>query len=664
MRNPDRIPGQEMLLAYIELEPQKILEEKITLDILWDRLDSSNTSFPSLVEHVKVETAKVLPTYMCPLAYISIKTLPFTNSYKLNRGALKELANHLSAAKIQKVVSMRGASEQRPLTQEEQTLRNVWAGALKMDAESLDVRDDFFSVGGVSLKAMAVVSAARRNGLHLSVALIYKYRTIESIVSSSGQHEVHSNTHNQAFSLLDVKHKEQILERAVQQCATKAELIQDIIPVTDMQEFYLANQKLHAQSWMIRCAFDLPTGLDSERLKRAWEQLMAHYPITRTRFIHSEHGFFQVVLDSEVIRWLPDTSSFPSLDRALDEENLGFGLQPHASALLLGADRMPARLIWFVNHAISDQLMNEHVSQDLAALYADQTYSHPARPSFKSAIESRLTKPSSTSFWRSHLSGAYYKAPFKGSQLSSELANGHLILDTEVSVPSLKSSTFKVSEYSLVITALSLALARETNSKDIPFLLMRSGRVTQLPGAEDIVGPLLARAPLRVSIPNTSGEALGGMVNGDQKSGLLALLQRVQSDFEACSSHEIVSERAFQDAVREAADHLAYAYVLNFTPPVAALTVDSMGAGRECEPTRQWTYFPVDNDRRDGVGHKNRILDFFGEISNGRLDLHVIWQENAITQESIQRVLTGAEKALRLLEAGDERITVGHFMEG
>lgn len=119
---------------------------------------------------------------MIPSAYLPIASLPFSNSYELNRRALKERANSLTLTDLQKTASNKESKHQeRPLTKKEAKLRSLWEGLLHTAPETVGIRQGFFHVGGDSLEAMALISAARRSGMYFSVAELYQLRNIAEL---------------------------------------------------------------------------------------------------------------------------------------------------------------------------------------------------------------------------------------------------------------------------------------------------------------------------------------------------------------------------------------------------------------------------------------------------------------------------------------------------
>ena len=622
-----------MLIAFLEIKSPGFQPKDPNMDILWEELASSQTPFSRVVEHVKIELPNYLPSYMIPSAYIPIQSLPFVNSYKLDRRALKERANSLEISEIQGTISGKEYDHpKRHLKQNEGMLRNLWAGVLYMDPETIDIHDDFFSLGGDSLKAIALVSTARRKGMHFSVARLYQSRTIAELVQLTGE-ETFETSQIRPFSLINKADVQQIQELAIHQCGCDPQAIEDLMPVLDMQKYYLNHQRRQPGSWQVVLAMDLPSGIDSGRLQRAWEELLAYYPITRTRFVDTPLGIFQVVMNNETVKWRSE-ANMKELLEALKSEDVGFGHKAHQSALLKADDQTPSRLIWYVNHAIMDQIMSEHLTQELSALYESQVFSGLKRRPFKSVVYNRLKvdKVGSQVFWHSHLSGAKYRSLFEVAKDAKPLACTQLSCEAKINIP----GWLRISEYSVIMTAWAIVLARFAGVEDVPFFILRVGRSSELAGSEDVMGPLLTRAPLRVCVKD--------------RACVIDLLRKVDRDIEGLRNHEIVREEEFQKVSPEAAEHLLHGINVNFAPPSTGLTLSSDAL------------FPVPDDVRHGLDHQSVQFLLSGELHRSSIKMNVAWDEGLIARESIQTLLSNFKGALYHLESLDQKVTTGRVV--
>jgi amino acid adenylation domain-containing protein len=125
-------------------------------------------------EDLRGALGRTLPSYMVPGVFVFLDRLPLTPNGKVDRKALP--APELS----------RSEGDQdylAPRTPVETSLAEIWAEVLGI--ERVGVRDDFFALGGHSLKATSVLARVRdvlRADLPLSV--VFERRTIEGMASA------------------------------------------------------------------------------------------------------------------------------------------------------------------------------------------------------------------------------------------------------------------------------------------------------------------------------------------------------------------------------------------------------------------------------------------------------------------------------------------------
>lgn len=121
------------------------------------------------VEELRQYLQRRLPAYMIPGAFILLPSLPRTTNGKLDRRALKRTG--------ESGVDSRSLSDPRDTT--EAHVRQIWEELL--DRRGIGLREDFFQIGGHSLKAVALAARlSRAYGKDLPVRLIFDHGTIEA----------------------------------------------------------------------------------------------------------------------------------------------------------------------------------------------------------------------------------------------------------------------------------------------------------------------------------------------------------------------------------------------------------------------------------------------------------------------------------------------------
>ncbi|MFJ8011036.1 amino acid adenylation domain-containing protein [Streptomyces sp. NPDC096339] len=111
-----------------------------------------------------------LPEYMVPAVLTALERLPLTPNGKLDRKALP--APSADAARGD------GAGRIAPRDTIELRMARLWEQTL--GTAPIGVRDDFFALGGHSLKAFALMAAVRREfGVELPLNMVFRRRTVE-----------------------------------------------------------------------------------------------------------------------------------------------------------------------------------------------------------------------------------------------------------------------------------------------------------------------------------------------------------------------------------------------------------------------------------------------------------------------------------------------------
>ncbi|WP_341716335.1 amino acid adenylation domain-containing protein [Micromonospora sp. FIMYZ51] len=122
-----------------------------------------------LVQRVRQECADRLPEYMIPADLIAVETIPLNANGKVDRAALLESVTVTERVHV------------APRTDLEAQLAEIWAWVLKLDTVS--VVDNFFDLGGDSLRAVALVGALRVAKFPVGVRDVFVHRTVAALAA-------------------------------------------------------------------------------------------------------------------------------------------------------------------------------------------------------------------------------------------------------------------------------------------------------------------------------------------------------------------------------------------------------------------------------------------------------------------------------------------------
>lgn len=173
-----------------EIESQLKLHETIEDVVVIDRTDEQNNKY--LCAYVVGATNKLvntiglrehlqnrLPAYMIPAYFVVVPQIPLTKNGKVEVSKLP-LPN--------KTAYVETAA---PSNQIEQLLADIWKDVL--NTNNIGIHDNFFHLGGDSIKAMQIASKLRQAGYHAGIKEIMRYQDIEQLARHvvAGEKKIH-----------------------------------------------------------------------------------------------------------------------------------------------------------------------------------------------------------------------------------------------------------------------------------------------------------------------------------------------------------------------------------------------------------------------------------------------------------------------------------------
>ncbi|HEU0079377.1 MAG TPA: amino acid adenylation domain-containing protein, partial [Longimicrobiaceae bacterium] len=147
-----------------------------------------------------------LPEHMFPAAVVRLDSLPLTASGKVDRRALPAPVAERPRSGPEFVASR---------TVVEETLASIWAKVLEID--SVGIHDNFFAVGGDSMRSLMVAGLARERGLPLSIRQIARTPTIAELAAQiqAGQTMPEAEVHVAPFSMISAEDRARLPEGVV-----------------------------------------------------------------------------------------------------------------------------------------------------------------------------------------------------------------------------------------------------------------------------------------------------------------------------------------------------------------------------------------------------------------------------------------------------------------
>lgn len=124
-----------------------------------------------IVEHLE----QTLPAYSIPEHYVYLEQLPLTRAGKVDRKALPE--PHTQAATPAQALSTPLAANSKAL----KVMKQIWAEVLVK--ESIDATDNFFALGGDSIKAIMAVGKAKAAGYDITPQQLFEFHQLADLAA-------------------------------------------------------------------------------------------------------------------------------------------------------------------------------------------------------------------------------------------------------------------------------------------------------------------------------------------------------------------------------------------------------------------------------------------------------------------------------------------------
>ncbi len=237
-------PGEKRLVAYI--------------------VAPSKTDANLNTETVRAYLQTSLPDYMIPSAFVFLDELPITLNGKVDRKLLP--APDMSTQQAIRYVAPRNPTEE--------ILASIWANVLGLEGR-VGIDDNFFSLGGDSIRSIQLSGLARERGLVFPLEQLFKSGTIRALAhvldDSNPQCEPYQNL--DPFALLSQEDRAQIPED-----------IEDAYPLTELQAGMIFHSELEPGAYHVVDSVGLHCMLDLDMLQQAFERVFMRHPILRTSF--------------------------------------------------------------------------------------------------------------------------------------------------------------------------------------------------------------------------------------------------------------------------------------------------------------------------------------------------------------------------------------------
>ncbi len=441
---------------------------------------------------------RTLPAYMVPASFTRIDRIPLTPSGKADRNALPPPHEAPTAT-----------AGGQPRNRTEEVLAEVWAHVL--GREAVGIHDDYFALGGDSIRMLKVRAESEARGLRFSLTDLLRNPTVADLATRAENCDTREPEPAPApFALVtDV-------DRARLQDA------EDAYPLTRLQLGLLYHSRRHENSARYRDVFryTLEMPWHEMEFRRSFDRLTARHPALRSAFDLAGAEPLQVVrprvhggLEIADLRTLDSTAAEAEVRAHIEARRRHPYAFDRAPLYLLRAHVRPTtvELVLSFHHALLDGGSVATLLQELLQDYAHglgldvgpvEGTASPSPAAHVRLEQAALRSEESRRYWREkladceplpieafspHLPGAGRQPTSRRLDLPGALVEQMRHFAAEHSLP-VKSVLF---------AAHSLTLAMLAGTRDVTTGLITHSR-PELAGAERIAGLFLNTVPVRL----------------------------------------------------------------------------------------------------------------------------------------------------------------------
>ncbi|WP_327070517.1 non-ribosomal peptide synthetase [Kitasatospora sp. NBC_01302] len=489
-------------------------------------LTSAAEGGPDLAE-LRRHLRTTLPEYMVPASFTVLPVLPLTTNGKIDRAALPEPSGAL-------VVHAEG-ERVAPSGELEVLVAKIWSQVLDVAAAELGAHDNFFHLGGDSLRAVRVASALRAAGWSVRLQDFFAGPTVAALAAAATP---------------DLASGEEPLEQppfALITAADRAALpdgVVDAYPTATMQLAMAYHMELsggtdsyhNVNSYLVTGAFDRAL------FEQAVTEAMERHPVLRTSIdlmsfgepLQLVHGTLPAPVRVADLRQLPEQQRQAAVREEFERlRSTGFALAEAplfaASVHLLAEDAF--QLTIAEHHAILDgwsftSLLSELLRRH-AELLADPDRPPLAAPKsgfgeFVATERAAADDRAALEFWRDRLAGVdgtlHPRADLAPVAGELGVRSTERLLPGIGAVLRLAAATSGGTPKSAAFAAHLVALGRITGAPRVTSGLSVNGRLAK-DGGTEALGLFLNTVPVSAAVDGDPG-ALARLLH-EQETAML-----------------------------------------------------------------------------------------------------------------------------------------------
>lgn len=404
---------------------------------------------------IKEQLSKSLPAYMIPTHLMQLDSLPVTRNGKLDKKALPK-------------PEIFGINEYTaPRNEVEVNIAAAFAEVLGADRIGID--DNFFDLGGHSLRATRLVNLLERTmGTRFSLREVLTGKTVRKLAENF--------TLKQGAELGDYTPIAALPQKSRYEMSAA------------QKRMYVMNQMQSKHTaYNIPIIMQVEGKLDLTRLNIALKQLAQHHELLRTYFIQDKDQFLQMIVDSVEIKLELEERAIGVVTAELLEtfmQPFDLGQAPLMRVKVVAVSENKSLLILDIHHIIYDEGSAEVLLGDLSRLYSGQTLSEQlVQYKDYSAWQNAKDMSKQEKYWLKEFSGEppvlNLQTDYVRPQQQSHRGSSVTTLLTEEQKREIKAFSRETgaTEYMIVLSVFMLLLSRYSRQESIVVGSPVAGRI-------------------------------------------------------------------------------------------------------------------------------------------------------------------------------------------
>jgi amino acid adenylation domain-containing protein/non-ribosomal peptide synthase protein (TIGR01720 family) len=296
------------------------------------------------VRELREYLLKELPGYMVPSYFVPLVALPLTSSAKIDKKMLPDPLEIDIASGIEFVA---------PRNEIEEEMAEIWRNVLGRGRQKVGIHDNFFMLGGDSIKSIQIASRMKTLGYDLSIKDLFLQPTIAELAPL-------------------LKKVEQIADQSV---------ISGQVPLTPIQKAFFMSKKQVPNHYNQAVLLYSHRYLEDEAVRRVFTTIQAHHDALRMTFTVDENGEIRQIdhgldypFDFQVFDLRRLDNAVERLESKANDIQASMNLEtgPLMKVTLFHLDDGD-RLLVAIHHLVMDGISWRILFEDIGSLYTQYT---------------------------------------------------------------------------------------------------------------------------------------------------------------------------------------------------------------------------------------------------------------------------------------------------